>query len=110
MNEKPRVKKWTKEEVIAAIQECAAKLGRVPTQRELKQTCGLNPRPYERLFGNYTRALEASGFEGRGAGYAARIKDLFLEWAGMVREAGEVPSLCEYELRSKHSVAPLRTR
>ena len=111
MNEEnPAKKKWTKEEVIAAIQECAAKLGRTPTQPEMKEACGVNPRLYMRLFGNFTKALEASGFEGRGAGYATRMRELFMEWATMVRAMGQVPSLCEYELRSKFSVAPLRTR
>lgn len=109
-NQTQQKKTWTKEEVIAAIKECAAKLGRVPTQRELKLGFGLRPSDSEKHFGNYSRALEASGLEGRGAGYAARMKELFTDWAVMVREAGAVPSLNDYELRSRHSIAPLRRR
>ena len=61
-------------------------------------------------FGNYTKALRACGFDGQGSGFMLSMEELFKEWAGIVRESGEVPSIAEYQLRSQHSCGPLRKR
>ena len=61
-------------------------------------------------FGNYTKALRACGFDGQGTGFMLSMEELFKEWAGIVRESGEVPSIAEYQLRSRHSCGPLRKR
>src|ERR1700749_4150830 len=98
-------KKSSKEEVIAAIQACAAKLGRVPSQADLKQEIGVGPKFFFRQFGNYTKALQACGLKGTGGGFMVSTAELFLEWAGIVRKIGEVPSIAEYALHSKHSIA-----
>ena len=63
-----------------------------------------------RRFGNYTKALEASGFEGRGSGFMLSTDELFTEWAGIVRQISAVPSAAEYVLHSQHSLTPLRKR
>jgi hypothetical protein len=103
-------KKPTKEEIVAAIQQCATKLGHVPSQEELKAETGIYGKIFCRHFGNYTKALKASGFEGRGAGFTLGMEELFQEWAGIVRKIGEVPSAAEYVLHSQHSLTPLRKR
>jgi hypothetical protein len=103
-------RKPSKEEIIAAIQACAAKLGHVPTQEELKRESGIGGKIFQRYFGNYTKALRAAGFYGRGAGFTLSTEELFKEWAGIVREIGEVPSISEYVLHSKHSLMPMRAR
>jgi hypothetical protein len=102
--------KSSKEEIIAAIQACAAKLGHVPSQAELKQEIGIGPKFFQRQFGNYTKALRACGLEGSGGGFQLDTGKLFEEWARIVREIGEVPSISEYALRSKRSFVPLRKR
>ena len=61
-------------------------------------------------FGNYTKALRACGFDGQGSGFMLSMEELFKEWAGIVRDTGEVPSIAEYQLRSQHSCGPLRKR
>src|ERR1051326_6578652 len=56
----------SKEEIIAAIQACAAKLGRAPKQEELKQESGIGGgKIFERHFGNYTQALKVCGLNSR---------------------------------------------
>ena len=98
----------SKEEIIAAIQECAEKLGRAPKYSEL-----LNAFPAAKMgairkhLGTYTRALEESGVPGAGYGFEVTMDDLFRDWAGIVRKMGRVPTMTEYEHRSKHSVRPL---
>jgi len=102
--------KFTKEEIIAAIQACAAKLGHVPSQAEMQRENGISRRAFARQFGNYTKALRACGFDGQGSGFMLSMEELFKEWAEIVRESGEVPSIAEYQLRSQHSCGPLRKR
>lgn len=102
--------KFSKEEIIAAIQACATKLGHVPSRDEMKRECGVSRRTLAMQFGNYTKALRACGFEGQGTGFTLSMAELFKEWAGIVRETGEVPSIAEYQLRSQHSCGPLTKR
>src|SRR5262249_53956757 len=110
MNTASTTRKPSKEEIVAAIKECAAKLGHVPNQEELKRESGISGKIFVRHFGNYTKALRASGFEGRGAGFTLGMEELFNEWAGIVRKIGEAPSASEYVLHSQHSLTPLRKR
>jgi len=110
VNSESASRKPTKEEIIAAIQACATKLGRVPSQDELKTETGIYGKIFARHFGNYTKALRASGFEGRGSGFMLPMDELFLEWAGIVRKIGETPSAADYILHSQHSLTPLRKR
>jgi HNH endonuclease len=110
MNTESTARKPTKEEIITAIKECAAKLGHVPSQEELRRESGIGGKIFARQFGNYTRALRASGFEGRGSGFMLGMEELFNEWAGIVRKIREVPSASEYVLHSQHSLTPLRKR
>lgn len=72
-------RKFSKEEIVTAIKECAAKLGHVPSQEELKRESGIGGKIFIRHFGNYTKALKASGFEGRGAGFTLGMPELFEE-------------------------------
>jgi len=44
----------------------------------------------------YTKALEACGLERHGCGYRVEMKNLFLDWAAIVRKLGKVPSMLEY--------------
>lgn len=110
MNSESATEKQTKDEIIAAIQACATKLGHVPSRDEMKRECGVNRRTLAMQFGNYTKALRACGFEGQGSGFMRSMEELFKEWAVIVRETGEVPSIAEYQLRSQHSCGPLSKR
>lgn len=97
----------TKAEVIAAIQECAQRLGHVPSVTELRQLQNVSKRAIRRCFGNYRAALEACGLERKGAGHKLNARDLFLDWAAVARRTGKAPSIAEYELHGKHCGGPL---
>ncbi len=56
----------TKEEIIAAIANCAAKLGHAPSIRELKAAINMNMRELRWHFDSYTNALRAAGIEAKG--------------------------------------------
>jgi hypothetical protein len=100
----------TKEEMIAAIEKCAAKLGYPPSSTELRKHANINKYEIRKYFGTHVKALDACGMEARGAGYEVKLKTLFLGWAAVVRELGKVPTMEEYDKRSKNSVRPLIRR
>ncbi|MGB8131161.1 MAG: hypothetical protein WCG81_15330 [Candidatus Angelobacter sp.] len=100
----------TKEEIIAAINECAARLGHAPSSTELRKSANVNKYDIRKYFGTHIKALDACGMEALGAGYEVKLKTLFLGWAGVVRELGKPPTMEEYDKRSKNSVRPLIRR
>jgi len=103
-------RKYTKEEILAAISDCTAKLGHVPTLLELQRTMNLKACQITRQFHNYTRALRACGLEREGCGVRVTMDGLFHDWARLVREFAKVPTVAEYEEHSKYSQNPLRHR
>jgi len=100
----------TKEEIIAAIHECAARLGHPPSSTELRKSANVNKYDIRKFFGTHVKALDACGMEALGAGYEVKLRTLFVGWAGVVRELGKVPTMEEYDKRSKNSVRPLIRR
>jgi len=101
----------TKDEIIAAIRECAEKVGRTPKLMDfLTMFPKITRKAIRREFTTYQHALEASGLEGSGVGYCYSMKTLFRKWAAVVREIGRVPSMTEYELYSRSSYQPITRR
>lgn len=100
----------TKEEMIAAVQECAGKLGHSPNQQEFMSTMNVGRRAIRTRFGSYTRAVRAAGLEPTRTYTRLSMQELFLDWAGMARGLGKVPSIAHYQRHSKYSVRPLLCR
>jgi hypothetical protein len=103
-------RKFSKEEIIAAIKECAAELGRAPSRTELLRVIPLKPTHIDRQFGGYMNALRASGLDREGCGIPVTLDNLFHDWARVVREIGKVPTVLEYDQKSNYSQNPLRHR
>jgi len=97
----------SKEELMAAIKECEAKLGHVPSFPELQVTMKVSKRAVRAAFGTYTEALRACGLERRGAGYEVSQRVLFLDWAGLARKLGKVPTITDYEQHGEYSTTPM---
>src|SRR6266404_377275 len=107
----PNEETMGKEDIIAAIQECNKKLGRPPTQPELRSHFpAISMGAIRKYMGSYAQALQESGFTGVGCGYEVTIDDLFRDWAQIVRKTGKIPTMTEYEHQSKYSVRPLMGR
>jgi hypothetical protein len=98
----------TREELIAAIQRCAAEVGRVPTMAEVRRATKLTKFAIRRHFTTFEEALCACGLDPKGPGYLISEMALFLDWAGLVRKIGKVPTLTEYEMEGGYSVRPMR--
>lgn len=100
----------TKEEIIAAVKECAGKLGHVPSLGEFRRMAQVGKNQVRKNFGTFTQLLTASGLEVQGPGHVVAMKDLFVDWAGMVRREKKIPTMTDYELHSRYSVRPLARR
>jgi hypothetical protein len=96
----------TREEIIAVIQKYSKKLRRTAQLTELVKSTKISRLAIRTNFGNYTEALRACGLEGQGYGYRLSVKDLFLDWAKVVRKLGRVPTVADFELHGKHSYRP----
>jgi Homing endonuclease associated repeat len=98
----------SREEIIAAVKECARTLGRTPTYEELRESYpAIRIREIQRQFGSYRKVLEDSGVPARGMGFEVTIDKMFLDWAEIVRKTGKIPTRAEYDRHSQYSVRPL---
>ncbi len=100
----------TKEEIIAGVKECTARLGHAPTVAEFHEMSKVTKRQVRKNFGSHTRMLAESGVEREGSGYPISMQSLFLDWARVVRSLGKVPTVIDYERLSKYSARPLFDR
>lgn len=97
-----------REEIMTAVKECTAQLGHVPTIVELLQNVpNLNRHRIMKSFGTYAAILRACGLKRHGPGYQTNLRGLFLEWAGLVRKLGKVPTMADFTLEGNYSVRPL---
>jgi hypothetical protein len=99
-----------KEEIIALVRECTARLGHAPSVAEFHETGQVSKRLVRKNFGSHTRMLAESGMMREGPGYPISMRSLFLDWAQVVRSLGRVPSVIDYDRLSKYSVRPLANR
>jgi hypothetical protein len=100
----------SKEEVIAAIQESAARLGHVPTFTEVRRATKMGKHEIRKHFLTYSKALSECGLQRTGPGYEVDARILFADWAGLVRKLGKLPTMAEYEMHGSYSVRPLIRR
>lgn len=99
-----------KEEIIAVVQQCAARLGHAPTIAEFLAAGKVTKRQVRKNFGSHRRMLAESGVEREGSGYPIAMRSLFVDWARIVRELGRIPTVIDYDRLSKYSVRPLSNR
>src|SRR5260370_6528017 len=95
---------------MAAIRECARQFGRNPSFPELRGV-GQATTPDSRTHcGTFQRALRDAGLAPQGGGYRVETDQLFLDWAGIARKLGNVPSMSDYAMHGAHSLSPLLRR
>jgi hypothetical protein len=97
----------TKEEIIAVVKKTTEELGRVPTLEQLVEMKKVTRGGVRRKFATYKALLEACGLERHGPGYAVGREALFLDWAGLARRLGRVPSGREFEVFGEHCRKPM---
>jgi hypothetical protein len=98
----------TKEEITQIVKDCAEKLGRIPTMIDLERMAGINKNHIRKTLGVYKEFVASSGIQGRRAqGHRVSTHTLFLDWAGVVRKLGKVPTVTEFQLHSEHTYRPI---
>ena len=94
------------EQIIAAIQTCARKLGRVPTRAELEQSAGISYPMVRHRFGNLSRAFREAGLEPTAHNQVIVTDDLLLDWAQVARKLGKLPNIHAYERIGRYTQTP----
>jgi hypothetical protein len=99
-----------KQEILKAIHVCAKKLGRNPGLRELRQMGGITEAAITKHFGRLSKALAEAGLEAIGSGFEVAASALLLDWAGVVRKVGKIPTAREYTETGKYTFQPFVRR
>jgi len=100
----------SREEIITAVKECVAKLGRVPRQEEFRVTMSVRRHLIRKHFSNYTRLLTECGLERQGSGVPLTLESMFRDWAGVVRSTGKIPTATDYDRHGTCSYRPFMNR
>jgi hypothetical protein len=99
-----------RDEIIAAIKKCAERLGRAPSQAEFRRASKISWYQVYKHFRGMRRAVRAAGLEPGPRGSALDINALTLDWAGVVRKLGRLPSRAEYCEHGVHHAGTLHAR
>ena len=99
-----------REEIIAAIRNCATQLGRAPSKAELCKASKITWHQVYKHFRGMRAAVRAAGLEPGPRGGPLDVNALVLDWARVVRELGRLPSRAEYDARGKHHSVTLHAR
>jgi hypothetical protein len=99
-----------REEIIAALKECVARLGRVPRQDEFRVTMAVRRYLIRKQFGNYGQLLTECGLEHHGSGVPLALESMFRDWAGVVRSTGKIPTAMDYDRLGTCSYRPFMKR
>ena len=99
-----------RDEIIAAIKKCAERLGRAPSQAEFRRASKISWYQVYKHFRGMRQAVRAAGLEPGPRGSALDINALTLDWAGVVRKLGRLPSRAEYSEYGVHHAGTLHAR
>jgi hypothetical protein len=99
-----------KDRILAEINKLGEKLGRAPSQTELRNECRITWHQVHKHFGGMKAAVRAAGLEPGPKGGPLDERTLVLDWARVVRELGRLPIQAEYDERGKHTAGTLHAR
>lgn len=100
----------TKDQIIAAMQAAARKLGHAPTTTEFTRLSGINDRNASRLFKTYLSAVRAAGLEPNRRGQRLTSGALLTDWGEVARKVGWVPTRREYLREGRYGYIVFRSR
>jgi hypothetical protein len=100
----------SREEIIIALKDCAARLGRPPGADEFRVTMSVRRHLIRKHFSTYTQLLAECGLERHGSGAPLTLQRLFEDWAGMARSKGKIPTATDYDRHGSYSCRAYMTR
>lgn len=92
-----------KNQVVAAIRECAQKIGRVPNVRELESAAGVRREDLRRCFPSLRQAVRAAGLEPTLERTRNRSGVMLEDWGEVARKMGRLPSTKHYDASGRFS-------
>src|SRR5690242_19627498 len=90
-------KPMKKSQVVAAIRECAQKIGRVPNARELESAASVRREDLRRCFPSLRQAVRAAGLEPTLERTRNRSGVMLEDWGEVARKMGRLPSTKHYD-------------
>src|SRR4029077_20696150 len=100
----------SEEEVIAAVKAAAEELGRAPSLDWLLKHEKVTKYSIRKHFSEFRKCLEAAGLYSHRQGYELSDKELFTDWAAVVRRLGKAPSIVDYRAHGRYTERPLLRR
>ena len=100
----------TKEEIIAAVQEAARKLGRTPRSREFRLLSEISMWQVEGRFGKYCNAIRAAGLNPSRQGVKLETAAMLEDWGRVVRKVGGVPTRRQYKEAGSYAPSSYEAR
>jgi hypothetical protein len=93
----------TRIEIMNAIKELAARLGRIPTQVQVEKLTRVKRKHWRKHFTNFTGTLRGCGMENPHSGVKVSTAKLFEDWARVARALKKLPSTKAYRKLGRHS-------
>src|SRR6266481_10034587 len=96
----------TKQEILASLRECAAKLGRAPKQADLRKMTKITRHWILQHFTDVTDAYREAGILRVGAPHRIDTQTLLEDWVKVARSVKRLPSRSDYLNQGKYSGVP----
>ena len=93
----------SKDEVLAAIRECAQSLGSVPSRAAFKSRSGLSEYQVLQHFPSWREAVRAAGLEADSSNIRLDDNVLLADWGDLVRRIRHIPTRQAYRREGKYS-------
>jgi hypothetical protein len=102
----------SQDEIVQAVRNCAEKLGRGPTFRELRRLAGVTEQNLQSECGSLKHALALAGIEATAASRAYNLseEELLLDWAQVARAQQKLPTVAAYQAAGRFTVMPFQSR
>jgi Homing endonuclease associated repeat len=100
----------SRDEIIAAVRECARKLDRPPSLPELARLGGVSKGKLRRHFRGIGEAIRAAGLELDPVGLRTSTSALLKDWAAVARKLGKLPSRNYYRRHGRYCANSINLR
>ena len=97
----------TKEEIVVAIRQTGAELGRAPSRGELRRITGVSHYRVLSQFRTLREAVRAAGLEPNPKGEKISTEELIRDWKRVGKKLGRRPSRAEYVRAGRYSAGAL---
>lgn len=100
----------SRDEIVQAVRNCAEKLGRAPTFRELLRLAGVTEQNLQGECGSLKHALLLAGVAATSRAYNLSEQELLLDWAAVARAQQKLPTVAAYQSAGKYTSMPFASR